>query len=128
MAVATSKKGSGVRKLTLLGGALPYKSATLYLKVSGYLSKIAVDKGDHVKAGQFIAEINSPEWITSAAVHWLIWKTSGAWRTQRSGRPEIHLGAGSRRRGDQREALQQQVAGVKALTSYKVLTAPFAVW
>ena len=61
VAVATSKKGSGVRKLTLLGEALPYKSATLYSKVSGYLSKIAVDKGDHVKAGQFIAEINSPE-------------------------------------------------------------------
>src|ERR1700687_3692972 len=58
--VATSKRGPTVRKITLLGEALPYKSATLYAKVSGYLAKIAVDKGDHVKQGQFIAEINSP--------------------------------------------------------------------
>ena len=61
VAVATSKQGPTVRKLTLLGEALPYKTATLYAKVSGYLTKISVDKGDHVKAGQFIAEITSPE-------------------------------------------------------------------
>jgi RND family efflux transporter MFP subunit len=47
--------------VTLVGEALPNRSATLYSKVSGYLAKIAVDTGDHVTAGQFIAEIQSPE-------------------------------------------------------------------
>lgn len=61
IATATSARGPDVRKVTLLGEALPYKTATLYAKVSGYLTRIAVDAGDHVRAGQFIAEITSPE-------------------------------------------------------------------
>src|SRR5215831_7635242 len=60
-ATAVSVRGPDYRKVTLLGEARPYKTATLYAKVSGYLSRIAVDAGDRVKAGQFIAEIYSPE-------------------------------------------------------------------
>ncbi len=37
------------------------RSATLYGKVSGYLKSIAVDRGDHVKAGQVVAEVESAE-------------------------------------------------------------------
>lgn len=59
--VVPAWQGASVRKLTLVGEALPDKQATLYSKVSGYLSRIAVDVGDRVKAGQFIAEIQSPE-------------------------------------------------------------------
>jgi membrane fusion protein, multidrug efflux system len=58
---AVSARGPDFRKVSLLGEARPFKTATLYAKVSGYLSRIAVDAGDRVKAGQFIAEINSPE-------------------------------------------------------------------
>jgi len=61
MATALTARGPDFRKVTLLGEARPYKTATLYAKVSGYLARIAVDAGDRVKAGQFIAEINSPE-------------------------------------------------------------------
>lgn len=61
VAVISAWKGSNVRKLTLVGEALPDKQATLYSKVSGYLARITVDVGDRVKAGQFIAEIQSPE-------------------------------------------------------------------
>lgn len=61
VATAVSAHGPEVRRVTLVGEALPYKTATLYAKVSGYLTRIAVDAGDHVRAGQFIAEINSPE-------------------------------------------------------------------
>jgi RND family efflux transporter MFP subunit len=35
--------------------------ATLYAKVSGYLKEIRVDKGDHVKAGQLLATLESPD-------------------------------------------------------------------
>jgi membrane fusion protein, multidrug efflux system len=61
VATAISVRGPDFRKVALLGEARPYKTATLYAKVSGYLSRIAVDAGDRVKAGQFIAEITSPE-------------------------------------------------------------------
>ena len=33
----------------------------MYAKVSGYLSKVAVDKGDFVKTGQLLATIESQE-------------------------------------------------------------------
>lgn len=61
VAVTPAWQGSSVRRLTLVGEALPDKQATLYSKVSGYLARISVDVGDRVKAGQFIAEIQSPE-------------------------------------------------------------------
>jgi RND family efflux transporter MFP subunit len=47
--------------LTIPGEVRPFASVTLYAKVSGYLKKISVDKGDYVKEGQFIASIESPE-------------------------------------------------------------------
>ena len=37
------------------------QEATLYAKVSGYLKTLAVDKGDSVKEGQLLAEIEVPE-------------------------------------------------------------------
>lgn len=61
VAVVTAWKGPSMRKIVLVGEALPDKQTTLYSKVSGYLAKISVDVGDHVKEGQFIAEIQSPE-------------------------------------------------------------------
>ena len=41
--------------------SVPYQEATLYAKVSGYLGKVPVDKGDVVKAGQLLATIESQE-------------------------------------------------------------------
>jgi len=40
---------------------LPYQGATLYAKVPGYLKTITVDKGDFVKRGQLLAEVEVPE-------------------------------------------------------------------
>jgi len=49
------------RVISLLGEARPFASTTLYAKVGGYLKQINVDKGDHVKADQVLAIIESPE-------------------------------------------------------------------
>ena len=49
------------RTVTVLASVTPYQQATLYAKVSGYLSHVLVDKGDHVKAGQLLATIESQE-------------------------------------------------------------------
>ncbi len=39
------------------------QAATLYAKTAGYLSLIAVDRGDHVRKYQVLAEISSPEMV-----------------------------------------------------------------
>lgn len=59
--VAKAQRGPNVRKLNLVGEAVPLRSAILYSKVGGYLARINVDVGDPVKAGQVLAEIQAPE-------------------------------------------------------------------
>ena len=127
VAVAVSKKGPAVRKLTLLGEALPYKTATLYAKVSGYLTKIAVDKGDHVRAGQFIAEITSPELDhqLSSAVADLENKRRLAKRARDLADQHFYSEQAAEEAETNARLAEQQVAGVRAMTSYKVLSAPF---
>ncbi len=51
----------GNKELVLIGEARPYQTATLYAKISGYLEKINVDKGDIVKEGQDLAYVDNPE-------------------------------------------------------------------
>src|SRR5207245_11421658 len=58
---ATATRSPSVRKIELSGEARPFASVTLYAKISGYLKSIRVDKGDHVKEGQIIGVIQSPE-------------------------------------------------------------------
>ncbi|GAB3508702.1 efflux RND transporter periplasmic adaptor subunit [Emticicia fontis] len=55
-----SQQKSG-KTLMLSAEARPYQSVTLYAKISGYLQKLFVDKGQDVKAGQTIAIIESPD-------------------------------------------------------------------
>ncbi len=49
------------RIVVLLGEARPYASVTLFAKVSGYLKHVSVDRGDKVRAGSVLAEIDAPE-------------------------------------------------------------------
>jgi len=57
------KRGEIVRTITLPGQVRAYQEATLYAKVAGYLKTIAVDRGDSVRAGDSIAEIEAPEML-----------------------------------------------------------------
>lgn len=59
--VITAGASGGLRDITILADVRPYQEATLYAKVSGYLGKVLVDKGDKVKAGQLLATIESQE-------------------------------------------------------------------
>jgi membrane fusion protein, multidrug efflux system len=59
---ALPRRGEIARSITLPSfRILAYQEATLYAKVSGYLKTLTVDKGDAVKAGQLLAEIEVPE-------------------------------------------------------------------
>ena len=53
--------GTNVKELVLIGEARPYQTATLYAKISGYLEKINVDKGDKVNEGELLAYVDNPE-------------------------------------------------------------------
>ncbi len=59
--VKTVQMSDPEKALALQGEALPYASTTLYAKISGYLGSISVDRGDHVRAGQLLGTIRSPE-------------------------------------------------------------------
>jgi membrane fusion protein (multidrug efflux system) len=59
---ALPRRGEIARTITLPSfRILAFQEATLYAKVSGYLKTLTVDKGDAVKEGQLLAEIEVPE-------------------------------------------------------------------
>jgi membrane fusion protein (multidrug efflux system) len=65
--VVRAVRGEIMRYVTLPGSIRANQQATLYAKVPGYLKSIAVDKGDAVKAGQSLAEIEVPELLAERA-------------------------------------------------------------
>jgi membrane fusion protein (multidrug efflux system) len=61
VSVVHLRRGEITRSITLPGTIIAYQAATLYAKIPGYLKTIAVDKGDAVKQGEVLAEIEDPE-------------------------------------------------------------------
>jgi RND family efflux transporter MFP subunit len=62
------KRGEIARSITLpTFRILALQEATLYAKVPGYLRTLTVDKGDAVKEGQLLAEIEVPELLADQA-------------------------------------------------------------
>jgi RND family efflux transporter MFP subunit len=58
----TAPKRADIHRWVTLPGTLKAnQQATLYAKVAGYLTKVAVDKGDTVKADQPLGELEVPE-------------------------------------------------------------------
>ena len=63
-----AKRGEITRSITLpTFRVLGRQEATLYAKVSGYLKTLKVDKGDEVKEGDLLAEIEVPEMLADQA-------------------------------------------------------------
>ncbi|HXJ75274.1 MAG TPA: efflux RND transporter periplasmic adaptor subunit, partial [Candidatus Dormibacteraeota bacterium] len=65
--VTRPTRGEIIRYVTLPGTIRANQQATLYAKVPGYLKSIAVDKGDKVRAGQALGEIEVPELVAERA-------------------------------------------------------------
>jgi len=60
-AVALVKRGPVANSITLAGAFRAYQQVDVHAKVAGYIRKIYVDVGDHVKAGQSLAVLEVPE-------------------------------------------------------------------
>jgi RND family efflux transporter MFP subunit len=69
VSVARPQRGDIHRFIVLPGTLRANQQVTLHAKVPGYLKSIAVDKGDAVKAGQALAELELPELVAERARH-----------------------------------------------------------
>lgn len=61
VAVLRPRRGIAVRSITLPGDLVGFYESSLYSKVTGYLKSISIDKGDWVKKGEVLADIEVPE-------------------------------------------------------------------
>ncbi|MEA2980229.1 MAG: hypothetical protein QOF09_2052 [Alphaproteobacteria bacterium] len=59
--VVAATQGPSERTVTMLADVRANSTAILYAKVSGYVKRVEVDRGDRVQAGQVVAVIESPE-------------------------------------------------------------------
>jgi membrane fusion protein (multidrug efflux system) len=125
--VATIAQGPKERLISLLGDTRPYQTATLYGKVSGYIRSIPVDRGDHVKAGQIVAEVESAETDRQydAVLSDLMNKKKNADREH----DLVQRGWTSVQSADQANTAflmaQSNLAQLDVMKSYEVLRAPF---
>ena len=71
--------------LTIAGEFKPFQDVDVHAKVAGYIRKIYVDVGDHVKEGQTLAELEVPE---------LAAQLSGAVATVRAAEEQIRRALG----------------------------------
>lgn len=58
--VAAKAEGEG-RELTLPGGLVANQRTLVYARATGYVKRWLVDIGDHVRAGQSLAELETPD-------------------------------------------------------------------
>jgi RND family efflux transporter MFP subunit len=61
VSVVKVNRTEAIQTLTLPGETAAWDETTIYSRVNGYVSKWFVDIGDHVKAGQSLAAIDTPE-------------------------------------------------------------------
>ena len=65
--ITPPRRGEILRWISLPAEVAANQRATLYAKAAGYLKTVAVDKGDDVKQGQVLAEIEVPELLADLA-------------------------------------------------------------
>ena len=130
-----------VKKLVLPGTLQAFFSASIYSRVSGYLKRWQVDIGDKVKAGQLMAEIETPDLdqqleqavadlATAKANEQLSEITASRWQAL------LKTDSVSRQESDEKSgdykakqtivvAAAARVEQLKAMQSFRRITAPF---
>lgn len=109
---------------------LPYQQATLYAKVSGYLKTISVDKGDAVKEGQLLAEIEVPEIVADEAQYKAETEVAGTnyerMSQARRKAPDLVVPQTVDDLRGQWEVARAKLQRARALLQYARIAAPFA--
>ncbi len=114
--------------IILEGDARPYSSVTLYAKLSGYLKRITVDKGDRVSEGQVVAIIESPETDRQylAALADSKNKAKIAARNRQLLTQQLVSAQQSEQSDADEEVSKETLAGLEQLKSYETIRAPFS--
>jgi RND family efflux transporter MFP subunit len=130
------------QELVLPGTLRAYIDASIYARVSGYLKRWYVDIGAHVKGGQVLAEIETPELdqqllqaqadlATSRANERLSATTSARWAKMLAS-DSVPQQEADEKAGDYEAkkaivaAAEANVARLRATASFKKIVAPFA--
>lgn len=125
--VATVVQGPKERLISLLGDTRAYQAATLYAKVSGYVTAIAVDRGDRVKTGQLLATVASVE--TDQQYESSLRDLENKRRNWDRAKDLVAHGWTSRQAADQAETnftmAEATVAQMATMKSYEEIRAPF---
>src|SRR6202162_3941980 len=141
VALASLQHGPEVTTLTLPGTIQAYYKAKIYARVSGYLQSWQADIGAHVKAGQVLASIDSPDLdqqyaqakadlATATANANLAAVTAGRWTSlvksqwvsQQSADDKAGAAAATKATMDSAAA---NVKRLQAMESFKNIVAPF---
>ena len=125
--VVAATAGPTQRDVTLLADVKPNLSTTMYGKIGGYLKTLNVDRGDSVKAGQVIAEMESAETDSqyAAALADFENKRGNAKRDQDM---LVHGHVSKQAADNSMTAMRMAEANVKQLATlkdYEIMRAPF---
>jgi RND family efflux transporter MFP subunit len=142
VALVTPKAGGAAREIVLPGTIRAFIDAPINARVNGYLKRWFVDIGAPVKAGQVLAEIETPELdqqllqaeadlATARANMQLAALTAGRWARMRA-TDAVSQQEADEKTGDYAAkqaivaAAEANVARLKATTQFKNIVAPFA--
>jgi membrane fusion protein, multidrug efflux system len=142
IALATLTTGGAAREIVLPGTIRAFIDAPINARVNGYLKRWYVDIGAPVKAGQVLAEIESPELdqqllqaeadlATAKANLQLAATTAARWQRMRA-TDAVSQQEADEKSGDHAAkqaivaAAEANVARLRATTQFKSLVAPFA--
>jgi membrane fusion protein (multidrug efflux system) len=126
--IAEVSSSSPERLITIPGEVRPYAEVTLYAKISGYLKKINVDKGDNVREGQLIATIESPETDKNYQAAEATAKNLRdiAKRDQELLAKALIATQDAEQANSNAESAEATVASLKQLKEYEIIKAPFS--
>jgi RND family efflux transporter MFP subunit len=127
--VIRPQRGDVLRTITVPGDLVALSQSDLFAKVAGYVTSIAVDKGDWVHKGQVLAEIEVPELeqrLKRARANLEVRRVTserlkGVWRTDRRlvAREDVDVAQGAF------EQAAAEVDELVALLGYTHIVAPF---
>jgi RND family efflux transporter MFP subunit len=124
---ATVEMGSPTRPVAATGEVHAFRQATLYAKVSGYVTSMRVDKGDRVRQGEVLALLEAPaveQQVASARAD-LILKEQEARRVEALEPSHVVSEQDVEQAVSARRVAEAALERARALLSYATLRAPF---
>ena len=125
---ATVELESPRRAVSLTGEVRAFRQATLYAKVSGYVTEMRVDKGDRAREGQVLAVLESPdaaEQVASAEAD-LALKQQAAQRARTLAPSHVVSDQEVEQAETALKVAEAALARAKVTRSYATIRAPFS--